>query len=96
MLSNEQYEEDSELRHKVFTRQIIPRSAGHCQEYFQHLTIRGYLVTILIILLVILFAGGFGYFGHRQWGEDNGFAGPGIGLGTILVIVLVLYLLHII
>lgn len=53
-------------------------------------------MTILIILLVILFAGGFGYFGHRQWGEDNGFAGPGIGLGTILVIVLVLYLLHII
>jgi hypothetical protein len=51
---------------------------------------------ILILVLVLLFAGGFGYWGHNQWGATNGYAGPGIGLGTILVILLVLYLFHVI
>lgn len=45
---------------------------------------------LLIILLILVFGGGFGYWGHRQYG---GYAGPGIGLGTLLVILLVLYLL---
>ena len=45
---------------------------------------------LLIILLLLVFGGGFVYWGHIQYG---GYAGPGIGLGTILVILLVLYLL---
>jgi len=46
-------------------------------------------MLILIILLVLLFGGGGGYYGYSRWG-----AGGGMGvLGTVLVIVLVLYLL---
>ena len=52
-------------------------------------------MIILIILLLLVFGGGFGYWGHTQWGANNGFAGPGIGLGTILVICLILYLLRV-
>jgi hypothetical protein len=51
---------------------------------------------LLIVVLVLLFGGGFGYWGHSRWGATNDLAGPGIGLGTILVILLVLYLLHVI
>ena len=40
------------------------------------------MTLILIIVLVLLFAGGFGYWGHSRWGENNSYAGPGIGLGT--------------
>jgi hypothetical protein len=50
-------------------------------------------MILLIIILVLLFGGGFGYWGHNQYG---GYAGPGIGIGTVLAILLVLYLLHII
>ena len=53
-------------------------------------------MLILIILVVLLFGGGFGYWGHTYYGETNGYAGPGIGIGTILIALLVLYLLHII
>lgn len=49
-------------------------------------------LIILVVVCVLLFGGGFGVFAHRQWGEQNGFAGPGIGLGTILVIFLLIYL----
>jgi len=46
-------------------------------------------VLILIILLVLLFGGGGGYYGYSRWG-----AGGGMGIvGTVLLIVLVLYLL---
>jgi hypothetical protein len=48
---------------------------------------------VLIIVLILVFGCGFGYFGHRQWGANNGMAGPGIGIGTILLILLVCWLL---
>jgi hypothetical protein len=53
-------------------------------------------MLILIILLVVIFGLGGGYWGHRTWGANNGFAGPGIGLGTMVVILLVLLLLGVI
>jgi len=47
---------------------------------------------ILIIVLILLLAGSFPTWPHsRNWGY-----GPSGGLGTILVIILVLYLLHVI
>lgn len=51
---------------------------------------------VLIIVLLLVFGGGFGYWGNSRWGATNGYAGPGIGIGTILVILLILYLLHVI
>jgi hypothetical protein len=46
-------------------------------------------MLLLIILLVLLFGGGGGYYGYSRWGM-----GGGIGiLGTVLIIVLVVYLL---
>ena len=53
-------------------------------------------MIILVVILVLVFGGGFGWYGHNQWGANQPYAGPGIGLGAILVILLVLYLLHII
>jgi hypothetical protein len=50
-------------------------------------------MLLLIILLILVFGGGFGYWGHTQWGEGQPLAGPGIGLGTILIICLILYAL---
>jgi hypothetical protein len=47
-------------------------------------------VLLLIILLVLLFGFGGGYYGHTNWGP---YYGGGFGLGTVLVILLVLYLL---
>jgi hypothetical protein len=45
-------------------------------------------MLLLIIILVLLFGGGGGYWGYSRWGT-----GGGLGiLGTVLVIVLVLYL----
>ncbi len=49
-----------------------------------------YEMLILIILLVILLGSGGGYYGHRRWGYAGG---AGTGLGTILVILLIAYLL---
>jgi hypothetical protein len=51
------------------------------------------MLLILIILLVLVFAGGGGYYGYNRWGARGG---TGISLGTVLVILLVLYLLRII
>ena len=49
-------------------------------------------LLLLIILLVLLFGGGGGYYGYRRWGT-----GGGIGiLGTVLIIISVLYLLGVI
>jgi hypothetical protein len=46
-------------------------------------------MLLIIILLVLLFAGGGGYYGYSRWGT-----GGGLGIvGTVLLIVLVLYLL---
>jgi hypothetical protein len=47
-------------------------------------------MLILLIILLILFAGGGGYYGHSRWGPSGG---AGIGLGTILIVLLVVYLL---
>ncbi len=45
-------------------------------------------MLLLIIILVLLFAGGGGYYGYSQWGP-----GGGLGIvGTVLLIVLILYL----
>jgi len=49
-------------------------------------------MLLLIIILILVFGLGGGYWGYSQWGPNGGF---GI-LGTILVIVLVLYLLGVI
>jgi hypothetical protein len=42
-------------------------------------------LVLIIIILVVLFGGGFGY---SRWGYRGG-----IGIGSILLIVLVIYLL---
>jgi hypothetical protein len=47
-------------------------------------------MLLLIILLVLIFGGGGGYYGHTRWGPSGG---AGIGLGTILMILLIAYLL---
>jgi hypothetical protein len=46
-------------------------------------------MLILLILLLLLIGGGGGYYGHSRWGYSGG---AGIGLGTILVILLVFYM----
>jgi hypothetical protein len=48
------------------------------------------VTLIIIVLLVLLLGGGGGYYGHSRWGYSGG---AGIGLGTILVILLIAYLL---
>ena len=53
-------------------------------------TAKGPEMLILLIILILLFGGGGGYYGHRRWGPGGG---AGIGLGTILVIILLFYLL---
>jgi hypothetical protein len=47
-------------------------------------------MLILIIILVLLFGAGGGYIGHSRWGPSGG---AGIGLGTILLILLIAYFL---
>jgi len=47
-------------------------------------------MLIIIIVLLLLMGTGGGYYGHRRWGYGGS---AGIGLGTILLIVLVVYLL---
>jgi hypothetical protein len=47
-------------------------------------------MLILLIVLLLVLGGGGGYYGHSRWGYRGG---AGIGLGTILVILLVAYLL---
>jgi hypothetical protein len=45
-------------------------------------------MLLLIILLVLLFGGGGGYYGYSRWGR-----GGGLGVfGTVLVILLIVYL----
>lgn len=48
------------------------------------------MTLLLIIVLVLLFGGGGGYYGHSRWGSRGG---TGIGLGGVLAIILVAYLL---
>ena len=47
-------------------------------------------LLIILVVILLLFGGGLGYYGHSNWG---GYAGPGIGLGTLLIVVLVIFLL---
>jgi len=47
-------------------------------------------MLLLIIILVLLFAGGGGYYGYGRWGSRGGM---GIGLGTILLVLLIAYML---
>jgi hypothetical protein len=47
-------------------------------------------MLLLIIILLLVFGGGGGYFGYSRWGARGG---GGIGLGTILLILLIAYLL---
>jgi Protein of unknown function (DUF3309) len=58
----------------------------------QRVVLRAHLeatMLLLIIILILLFGGGGGYYGYSRWGT-----GGGLGiLGTVLLIVLVLYLL---
>ena len=48
------------------------------------------LVIVLIILAVLFLGGGFGTRGHSTYGS---YSTPGIGLGGILLIILVILLL---
>jgi hypothetical protein len=47
-------------------------------------------MLLLIIILLILFGGGGGYYGYGRWGYGVIAA---IGLGTVLLIILIVYLL---
>ncbi len=47
------------------------------------------MLIILMIVLVLFFAGSGGYYGYNRWG----IGGAGIGLGTLLAFLLVCYLL---
>ena len=47
-------------------------------------------MLIIIIVLLLLMGTGGGYYGHRRWGYGGS---AGVGLGTILLIVLVVYML---
>jgi hypothetical protein len=47
-------------------------------------------MIILIIVLLLVFGLGGGYFGYSRWGYRGG---GGIGLGSVVVILLVCYLL---
>ena len=46
-------------------------------------------MLLLIVVLVLLFGGGGGYYGYSRWGT-----GGGLGIvGTVLIILLAVYLL---
>lgn len=44
------------------------------------------LILLIIVLLVLFGGGGIGYYGGHSWG------GPGLGLGAIFLIILVVLL----
>jgi hypothetical protein len=49
---------------------------------------------MILLILVLLFLGvASGYWGHNRWGNEAPWSGPGIGIGTILIILLLLWLL---
>jgi hypothetical protein len=50
------------------------------------------MITILIVILILILIGAMPTWPHsRNWGY-----GPSGGLGTVVVILLILYLLHVI
>jgi hypothetical protein len=49
-------------------------------------------MLLLILILLLLFGGGGGYYGYSRWGT-----GGGLGIfGTVLLVVVVLYLLGVV
>jgi hypothetical protein len=46
-------------------------------------------MLILLIVFLLLLGGGGGYYGHSRWGYRGS---AGVGLGTILLILLVVYM----
>ncbi len=49
-------------------------------------------MLLLLIILLVLFAGGGGYYGYGRWGSRGG---AGVGLGTVVVILPIAYMLGI-
>src|ERR1039458_28871 len=49
-----------------------------------------FTMLLLIIILLLVFGLGGGYYGHSRWGPSGG---AGIGLGTIVLILLIAYML---
>jgi hypothetical protein len=47
-------------------------------------------MLILLLILLLVLGGGGGYYGHNRWGYRGS---AGIGLGTILLVVLLVYML---
>jgi hypothetical protein len=47
-------------------------------------------MLILIIILLLVFGLGGGYYGRNRWGNRGG---AGIGVGTILVVLLIAWML---
>ena len=47
-------------------------------------------MLLLLIILLLVLGGGGGYYGHSRWGYGGG---AGVGLGTILVVLLVVYMM---
>jgi hypothetical protein len=47
-------------------------------------------MLLLIIVLLLIFGGGGGYYGYGRWGSRGG---AGIGLGGVLLILLIAYML---
>jgi hypothetical protein len=47
-------------------------------------------MLILLIILLLVLGGSGGFYGHRRWGYGGS---AGIGLTTILLIILIAYLL---
>ena len=48
-------------------------------------------MLILLIILLLLLGGGGGYYGHSRWGYRGG---AGVGLGTILIVLLIVYMVR--
>ena len=51
------------------------------------------MLILLVVILLLVLGGGGGYYGHSRWGYRGG---AGVGLGAILLIVLLVYMLGII
>ena len=47
-------------------------------------------MLILLIVLLLVFGAGGGYYGHSRWGPGGG---AGIGLGGVIAIFLIIYML---
>lgn len=47
-------------------------------------------MLILLVIVLLLMLGGGGYYGYGRWGLRGG---AGVGLGTVLAILLVVYML---